>query len=236
MLRFMFGQENRTDSGLLAEAIELMNRFVKLHTTNKLASKRSSRDIRLALLTRGLLRSLDELEQSIYVCVCYKEQLKSRFMEDLEVGERNDYHRHIYFYKNALIRIFSILDKLGGFLNVEFSLETQKEKENFSYFTVLRRMKIRSAGVPLEKMLFDFKIKYQEPMLRLKVVRNLEVHAMNEELADDLARLLHTGPTPIEDISSKLNDLAQGYEMVCRVLITVFRYLEKVNRQGSTSR
>ena len=105
----------------------------------------------------------------------------------------------------------------------------KKEKDKFSYFTVLRRMRGQVAGAPLEKMLYQLKVKHQDSMLRLKFARNLEVHAMNEELADDLALLLHTGPTPIEDIPGKLKDLAQGYEVACRAIITVFSYLNKGN-------
>lgn len=228
MLRFMFGMEQRVDNGLLAEAGNLMNQYVKQHRPQEAQGKsQDPRNIRLALLTVGLIHSLDELEQSLYACTRYQERVSSRFMEEMSADEYLDYHRHIYFYKNALIRVFAILDKLGGFLNEQFGLETQQEKEKYSYFTVLRQMRSRSIGAELEQQLYELKVKHQDAMLRLKYVRNLEVHAMNEELADDLARLLQTGPTPVEDLQAKLLDINQGYEVVCRALITVFRYLGK---------
>lgn len=228
MLRLLFGMEPRVDNGLLAEATTLMNQYVKQHGPKEgLAGSQDPRNIRLALLTSGLIRSLDELEQSLYASTQYQERVASRFMEDMSADERMDYHRHIYYYKNALIRVFAILDKLGGFLNEQFGLEAQREKERYSYFTVLRQMRSRSIGSALEQQLYELKVKHQDAMLRLKYVRNLEVHAMNEELADDLARLLQAGPTPLEDLKAKLQDINQGYEVVCRALITVFRYLSK---------
>lgn len=228
MLRLLFGMEPRVDNGLLAEATTQMNQYVKQHGPKEgSAGSRDPRNIRLALLTSGLIRSLDELEQSLYASTQYQERVSSRFMEDMSADERMDYHRHIYYYKNALIRVFAILDKLGGFLNEQFGLEAQREKEKYSYFTVLRQMRSRSIGSALEQQLYELKVKHQDAMLRLKYVRNLEVHAMNEELADDLARLLQAGPTPLEDLKAKLQDINQGYEVVCRALITVYRYLSK---------
>lgn len=228
MLRLLFGMEPRVDNGLLAEATTQMNQYVKQHGPKEgSAGSQDPRNIRLALLTSGLVRSLDELEQSLYASTQYQERVSSRFMEDMSADERMDYHRHIYYYKNALIRVFAILDKLGGFLNEQFGLEAQREKEKYSYFTVLRQMRSRSIGSALEQQLYELKVKHQDAMLRLKYVRNLEVHAMNEELADDLARLLQAGPTPLEDLKAKLQDINQGYEVVCRALITVYRYLSK---------
>jgi hypothetical protein len=228
MLRLLFGMEPRVDNGLLAEASSLMNQYVKQHGPKEaLNGSQDPRNIRLALLTTGLIRSLDELEQSLYASTQYQERVSSRFMEEMSAAEQMDYHRHIYYYKNALIRVFAILDKLGGFLNEQFGLEAQREKEKYSYFTVLRQMRSRSIGAALEQQLYELKVKHQDAMLRLKFVRNLEVHAMNEELADDLTRLLQAGPTPLEDLKAKLLDINQGYEVVCRALITVFRYLSK---------
>ena len=228
MLRFMFGMKPRVDNGLLAEAGSLMNQYVKQHRPQETQGKsQDPRNIRLALLTVGLIHSLDELEQSLYACTQYQERVSSRFMEEMSADEYLDYHRHIYFYKNALIRVFAILDKQGGFLKEQFGLDTQQEKEKYSYFTVLRQMRSRSIGAALEQQLYELKVKHQDAMLRLKYVRNLEVHAMTEELADDLARRLQTGPTPVEDLQAKLVDINQGYEVVCRALITVFRYLSK---------
>lgn len=230
MLRFLFGEDRRLDTGELAEA----NRWMKAWLKN--AANRGSgpdkgeerKSLKLVVMTKGLYRSLDELEQSLYASRRFGDLVTSTYMEEMDSSEEDDYHRCVYFYKNALIRVFSLLDKLGEFLNERFSLNTEAVKESFSYFTVLRRMKdSRTAPAALEQALFDGKQKHQDALLRLKKIRNLEIHAINEELTDDLLLLPGATQTPVEDLKRKLKDLEVGYETACSAVTEVFRYLGK---------
>src|SRR5690606_24701273 len=93
--------------------------------------------IRLDLWASGTLVALDELEQSVYCSMRFAESIRSKYEDEMPEAERNDYYQHIYYYKNAFIRVFSILDKTGFFLNTMYELETGKVKQKFSYFTVL---------------------------------------------------------------------------------------------------
>src|SRR5690606_20457870 len=128
--------------------------------------------------------------------------------------------RHVYFYKNAVIRIFSILDKTGFFLDTFFDLETAKVKSKFSYFTVLRQMHQRSIHTHLEQQLFNLKIKFREPLDRLRRKRNLEIHAMNAEIIDDVwqNRQRFADRMELEPLEENNKELMQGMENVCLAL------------------
>ncbi|WP_058302383.1 Cthe_2314 family HEPN domain-containing protein [Gorillibacterium timonense] len=231
MLRFLFGEARRLDTGALAEANRWLIAYLAHPTTGERGSSSDKREERkafkLSVMAKGLYRSLDELEQSLYACRRFGDLVTSSYMEEMDQSEEDDYHRCVYFYKNALIRVFSLLDKLGEFLNERFSLHTEAIKESYSYFTVLRRMKDSRTAPVLEQALFDLKQKHQDPLLRLKKIRNLEIHAINEELTDDLLLVPGTTQTPVEDLKRKLQDLETGYEAACGAVVEVFRYLGK---------
>ena len=57
--------------------------------------------------------------------------LNSPYVEKMQTEERTNYHRYLYFYKNGFIRVFSILDKLGFYLNKRLQLNTEKVKPRF---------------------------------------------------------------------------------------------------------
>lgn len=225
MLRFMFGEPRRLDTGELAEANRWLKHYLEEHPPAD--KKEERRAFRLSVMAKGLYRSLDELEQSLYACRRFSDLVTSAYMEEMDESEEDDYHRSVYFYKNALIRIFSVLDKLGEFLNERFDLHTEAIKESYSYFTVLRRMHDSKTAAALEERLFEGKQRHQEALLRLKKIRNLEIHAMNEELTDDLLLLPGSKRTPVENLQEKLKDLEEGYGAACRAVGEVFRYLGK---------
>src|SRR5690606_12053861 len=111
------------------------------------------------------------------------------YENSMNEAERDDYYRYLYYYKNAFIRIFSLLDKLGYFMNDFFKLETSKVKARFSYFTVVRRMYEIRVHPHLQKQLYELKIKYDTPMDQLRKKRNYEIHSINMEMINDLEEL-----------------------------------------------
>ena len=148
-------------------------------------------------------------------------------MEEMGQEEQQDYYRHIYFYKNAIIRVFSTLDKLGYFMNDVFGLHTERIKERFSYFSVLRQMRFAKKEADLLHKLNALKDQYAVPLSHLRKQRNMEIHLINAEMMDDLAKhhgCAHT-KTPIEDLDLNTSTLQQTFSMICQVFITTFEYI-----------
>ncbi|GIP40733.1 hypothetical protein J31TS4_40130 [Paenibacillus sp. J31TS4] len=232
MLRFLFDEPRRKEEGLLGEAMEaIAYYFNSLDPMENHAPKQGNhRHVRyLQIWINGFIRALDELEQSAYCAKRYAERLSSRYLEKMDLPERDDYHRHLYFYKNGFLRVFSILDKLGFFFNELLQLETERFKAKFSYFTVLRQMHEKKIEAKLEEQLFQIKNDFQDSLTVLRNQRNMETHSMNTEIMDDLeyAKRIADACTPIEDVQDNIRHLDRGFEMVCRTLITTFRYLHE---------
>lgn len=188
-----------------------------------------ARWIRLDLWASGLFAALTELEQSAELARRFARGLAYRYEEDMPEEDRLNYHRHLYFYKDAFIRLFSVLDKTGHFLDMLFELNTARVKSRFSYYTVLREMHKRGVHAGLEQQLYARKQHYREPMSRLRRRRNLEIHAMNMELIDDVWQQRHqfADRREIEPIGEMLADLDQGMEMVRQSMLIIFLYCKK---------
>lgn len=228
MFRAWFDEPRRADSGSLLTAVSAIARYRGLlggliEEQTPLCGKYT----RYELWARGLTRALDELEQSVYCAAKFREGVKETQEEKMGPKEKDDYYRHVYFYKNAFIRLFSILDKLGYFLNDLLRLRAERIKQKFSYFTVLRQMQHRHAESGLLEPLQDIKQRHAEPMDRLRQRRNMEIHLVNTEMLDDLLHidLCRTDRSYIENLDANMDDLAEGFEMVCRTIATVFAYL-----------
>ncbi|THF82601.1 Cthe_2314 family HEPN domain-containing protein [Cohnella fermenti] len=229
MLRSIFGEPPRQWEGQPLEAVQAVERFIRLLQEQE----RQNRDQVVkrrtyAIWAEGLLRSLDELEQSVYAAGRYAERVKRSTLEEMSAEERLDYYRHVYYDKNAFIRVFSLLDKLGTLLNDLLELRTERVKRQFSYFTVLRAMRQKNQHTRLAYGLQELKERYGDAMNRLRKRRNLEIHHMNSELQDDLFQSLHSEKMRIdpylENITLNLRDLEEGWEMVYRSLALSFRY------------
>jgi hypothetical protein len=227
MLRILLGEPPRVNSGVLAEAMDLMAAFASL--LRKEMNNHEDRDHeyrKLEVWTRGLITSLDELEQSWFAASFYRKSVIAGYMDDMSVMEQGEYARYVYFYKNSFIRVFSLLDKLGTVLNSLYDLKTSKLKAHFSYFTVLRQFHVVKAHTPLADQLENIKNSYREPLQNLRKRRNAEIHYMNSEMQDDLWQR-HQGlhdKIQLEDLDSHLEDLKQGLEMVCKSLSAAFSY------------
>lgn len=227
MLRTLLGEPARENSGVLAEAMDHMAQIASMLRKEMNAYQDRDHEYRkLEIWTRGLISSLDELEQSWFAASFYRKSVVAGYMEDMSVTEQGDYSRYVYFYKNGFIRVFSLLDKLGTVLNSLYSLNTSTVKAHFSYFTVLRQLHLLKIHTPMAEELENIKNSYREPLQNLRKRRNAEVHYMNSEMQDDLWQR-HKGlhdKIQLEDLDSHLEDLRQGLEMVCKSLSVAFRY------------
>jgi hypothetical protein len=230
MLRSIFGHSPRKDSGLLHETNSAIAAFcIKLRREHDCMDGIDAKWIRLELWATGLRSALNELEQSVYCSHQYGAAITKLSEEEMTLEERDHYHRHMYFYKNAFIRVFSTLDKTGYFLDTLYNLETGKVKERFSYFTVLRQLRKSKDHSLLEQRLYDIRMHHQHPMERLRKKRNLEIHSMNVELIDDVWRTRACFATEhwVEPITLNLEDLDRGMIMVCQSLHAIFAYCSK---------
>lgn len=234
MLSPILGEPKEQETALLQTSIRAIEAFrADLKRLIKQNTPECGRYTRFDLWCRGFVSALVELEWSVRGAGTFGEPVKHAYEEAMDETESGSYHTHLYFHKNAFIRMFSILDKLGYFLNDLYRLETERVKSKFSYFTVLRQMHNRKIQPELEQKLFDLKQRFKEPMDKLRIKRNMEIHHINAEMLDDLTRtdLCRADRTYIEDLESSLTDLRSGYEMVCRTITTAFDYIHK-SRKG----
>lgn len=229
MLRALFGEPRRKDEGRLAEANRAIKRYMNALTLVP-AEKQTAAESRFLVWGESFLRALDELEQSQFAAERCARQVKSAFVDQMSTEERDDYYRYLYFYRNAIIRMFSILDKLGYFMNERFMVEAGKVKARFSYFTVLRTMHQRRIHAELEDRLYKLKQDTKEPVSRLRNQRNVDIHTINADLLDELmeAEKQRRGVAvrqQTDELEGNLQDLEQGVEMTCRAVSIVFAYL-----------
>jgi hypothetical protein len=239
MLRLLFNEPRREDTGkLLKASIVIKETISLLETRGKVSSPSQSpkdqlKARRLALWSRGFIDALNELEQSQYCCQRYASEVHKSYVEEMNTEELDHYHRFVYFYKNAFIRVFSILDKLGYFMNDLYDLRTEKIKPRFSYFTVLRRMHDIHHHQTLEQRLYDLKVEYKVPLAHLREHRNTEIHYINVEMIDDLGQdPLLGNRIHVENVAKHVKDLQDGFDMVCRSLETAFTYISAGLRKG----
>mgnify|MGYP001339334346 CR=1 FL=1 len=235
MLRSLFGEPPRQWEGAPLQAVQAIEKFIRqLRGHEQTDRERVVKFRTYAVWAEGLLRSLDELEQSLHAAKRFGHLVKRSTLEEMSSEERQDYYRHVYFDKNAFIRVFSLLDKLGTLLNDLLGLRTERVKAHFSYFTVLRTMRQKDKYADLAVRLNELKEKHGEAMNRLRKRRNLEIHHMNSELQDDLFQSLHSEKQNmepyLENITLNLRDLEEGWEMVHRSLALSFRYAHSIIR------
>ncbi|MFD2670678.1 Cthe_2314 family HEPN domain-containing protein [Marinicrinis sediminis] len=227
MLRRIFNEPKRVDEGFLLSANEAIRAY--LNRMDKVSAP-TDKHHKLAYWAKSFMDAIDELEQSKYCAEKFSEGITHRFEEEMDEAELDQYHLYLYFYKNALIRVFSILDKLGHYINEWLELRTERVKRKFSYFTVLRHMHDQHVHTTFEQSLYDLKKKYREPMLRLRKKRNMEIHFINVEFLDDMHRAAGTlhGKNAIENPKENLDDLRQGYEMVLQSVYLIFQYAKRM--------
>ncbi len=232
MLRVLFGEPPRQEQGQYLHTVNAIRDFNRQLRKTFNHGEVDNKWVRLNVWAIGLHTALSEFEQSLYCSHRFGQLVSSSYLDVMTAEERADYYRHIYFYKDAVIRLFSLLDKTGYFLDLLYGLETAKVKQKFSYFTVLRQMHKTNTHKRLEQKLFDLKVKYREPLDKLRKKRNLEIHSLNAELIDDN---WHTGTSfitriRIEPIKVNSEELQHSMDMVCQSLTEIFRYSKGVLR------
>jgi hypothetical protein len=235
MLRILFNEPKRLDSGMLLSTGNAIRSY-----TDILKAKESTVPIiltkyrRHAIWSQSFIDALYELEESQYCSEQYAKRIQAAYLEEMSSDELDDYRRFVYFYKNAFIRVFSILDKLGFFMNEFFELQTESVKSRFSYFTVLRRMHQLHRHDSLEQRLYDLKNTYKEPLNRLRNQRNMEIHSINAEMLDDLSNEHSTfsGRFKVEDVKGNIEDLREGFTMICSTLTLTFTYISDKAAKG----
>jgi hypothetical protein len=223
----LFGEQPKEWTGAALDTVQSIEQFIIL--SSEIAERipeQLSRYRTFAIWSEGLLRSMDELEQSCYAAKKYAAQISHTHADELSAKERFSYNRHVYYDKNAYIRVFALLDKLGTLINLLLNLQTERIKPRFSYFTVIRIMRENHLHTELAKPLNELKERHQGALNRLRDRRNLEIHQMNAELKDDLQQSLanHHERRSLEDLLSNMSDLDQSWEMVQGTLSHFFRF------------
>ncbi|KAA9008619.1 hypothetical protein F4V43_00350 [Paenibacillus spiritus] len=228
MLRILLGEAPRVNEGPLADAINAMaEQAAALRKEMNRQGDRNHESREIEIWTRGLITSLDELEQSWFAAAHFRRSVRAGFVDEMTPDEQGEYARYVYFYKNGFIRVFSLLDKLGTVLNSRYDLCTSALKPHFSYFTVLRQLRTRKELADLSDELEGIRKEYRDALQKLRKRRNAEIHYMNSEMQDDLWQR-HQGleeRIALEDLDGHLEDLRQGLEMVCRTLAAAYRYM-----------
>ncbi|QGQ94958.1 hypothetical protein EHS13_08725 [Paenibacillus psychroresistens] len=226
MLRHLFGEPERQDSGLILKTNQVLGRYLNdLHDIESKGQSDLSKLRRWEIWVHSFITAVDELEQGVYSSLKYSEQVLNRNVEDMKSEEQTEYRRYLYYYKNSFIRVFAILDKLGFFLNERLHLNTEKVKPRFSYFTVIRQMHDRHIQTDLEQKLYNLKVKYSEPLNKLRDYRNVEIHSINYEAADDLLHSATVGAfswNHIENLPGNNQILQKCFEMVCETIIAIY--------------
>lgn len=239
MLRSLLGAELNEGDGLLGETVGVMEAFVRFADKRAdLREERSPRFHSYAVWTIGLMRALTELEESLFAARYFADRLVQSRWNELTEPELLDYNRHIYFEKNAYIRIFSTLDKTGTLMNEIMELRTERVKPRFSYFTVLRRLRDIRRHQQLADQLTELKDRHQSALTRLREKRNMEIHFMNAELKDDLKsiRLVNAeedDDRKLDNMADNLTDLQHGWEMVLGTLYHIYHVASGRLRQTS---
>ncbi len=238
MLRFLFNEPQSVPEGKLLETYQAIDQFVSLlqkkaETTRAEQTTFMERLRKYEIWSLGLSASLNELEQSKYASAMFYKEIKSSSLKDMSNEERLNYNRYVYFDKDGFIRVFSLLDKLGTFLNEMLQMKTERIKPHFSYFTVLRNMRENKAHPELTWKLNDVKEQYKEPMSRLRKRRNTEIHYMNSEMHDDLilSQRMYGEDNPLENLKQQANDLSDCLMMATDSLSLVFQYGCKLARK-----
>lgn len=239
MLRRLLGVPGAEQSEQVRKIIRLIEGYCgELRASTPDGMEEHASIYRLEAWASGFKDSLNELEQSQYAAAWFSKRVHKQFEEEMDADELADYRSHVYFYKNAIVRVFSILDKLGYFMNELYMLRTERVKPRYSFFTVLRQMRTEPSVQELYDRLQKIKVAYQEPLNVLRRKRNLEIHYVNVEMLNDLhqTKKHFTKLNGIEDLEQSMAVLAQGCEMVYQTMTTIFDVAyQRIARPGMDS-
>lgn len=232
MLQFLFPEDDAVlvDQNFI-EVDQLLQRYAAAASARRLESEEANMIwSKFEIWSLGLQSSLNELYSSHYAASKFKQRVKSKSLAEMDEQQRLDYARYVYFDKNGFIRVFSLLDKLGTFLNELLELRTERIKSHFSYFTVLRTMRERRVHLALTGPLNDLKESCKESTHRLRKRRNTEIHYMNSEMHDDLLQQtrMYGQEIRLENLEQQMDDLTVGLHMATESIRLTFQYAERL--------
>lgn len=231
ILRFVPNQQ----PSILAEYEQvsaLINQFTKkVSSVQAKYDKPNERLLKFEIWASGLDVSLQELYASYEAATYYREKVQSKSLNDMDQEERMNYANYVYFDKNGFIRVFSLLDKLGTFLNELLNIRTESVKPHYSFFTVLRIMRQKNMHVKLMEPLYELKESCKQSTHRLRNRRNTEIHYMNSEMHDDLLQStrLYGQELRLENLDEQLHDLSVGLHMTMQAIKLTFQYAEELS-------
>lgn len=229
MLKFVEQQQLEVEKDLLEASKLLQNIVQKINKKLEATSEADSRLLKYRVWTKGLESSLHELYASYEAAYFYREKIQATIVNDMNEDEQKWYAHYVYFDKNGFIRVFSLLDKLGTFINEAFHLKTEAIKSHYSFFTVLRTLRERQLYPELTLPLNEVKEASKDATFRLRKRRNTEVHYMNSEMEDDLIQetRMFGQDIKLENLDQQLQDLCTGLKMNIMAIKLTFLYADK---------
>jgi len=233
VLHELFNEEMMDHDEAIIEVHQLLDRYAnKLSTMIVEDGQSNELWMKYEVWTLGLKASLDELIASQYAAKKFRHAITSTTIDAMSAEEKLNYARYVYFDKNGFIRVFSLLDKLGTFLNELLQLKTEKIKAYFSYFTVLRNLRENKLHSRLTIQLNEIKEANKEATNRLRKRRNTEIHYMNSEMQDDLIQKIrmYGERIQLENLDQQIQDLEQGLQMSIQSIKLSIEYAEKLLR------
>jgi hypothetical protein len=233
MLRMFLGNYIEPLDSKDSLAIEqIKHTILRIEQRKSLFYADDSRRTRILRWCEGFLNTLRELEESLTCCQYFANQIHCAETQNMNMESSLEYKRFVYFYKNTLIRIFSLLDKLGYFMNDFFELHTEEVKSQFSFFTMLRRFEQSAKHKSLYQALQSIKDTFQPPLFRLREQRNLEIHYINIELVEQLMEqdVRYCNRFASEFVNPHLQDLQWGCDMVSHTIHTVYKYVNDIDQ------
>jgi len=236
LLQFLFSDDSHKPDSSFLEVDQLLQRYAAAASSRRNDSEEANiRWSKFEIWSLGLRASLYELYTSHYAAKRFKETIGSvTAVADMDDLQRLNYARYVYFDKNGFIRVFSLLDKLGTFLNELLELHTEQIKPHFSYFTVLRTMRERAVHTELTTPLNELKESCKDSTHRLRKRRNTEIHYMNSEMHDDLVQQtrMYGQEIRLENLEQQMNDLTAGLHMATQSITLTFRYAERLMQRN----
>lgn len=215
MLKFVEQQQLEVEKDLL-EATKILRSIVqKVNRKLETTSEADEKLLKYRVWTKGLESSLQELYASYEAAYFYRKKITASIVNEMNEEEQKWYAHYVYFDKNGFIRVFSLLDKLGTFINEALQLKTEKIKSHYSFFTVLRTLRERQLYPELTLPLNQVKEESKDATFRLRKRRNTEVHYMNSEMEDDLIQetRMFGQDIKLENLDQQLQDLCTGLKM-----------------------
>ena len=210
----------------------LIHRFTT-KVSHKLArmDKPVEKLLKYEIYAKGLDVSIQELYASYEAAVFYREKVQGTSLEDMDEEEKMHYAKYVYFDKNGFVRVFSLLDKLGTFINELLNARTEKVKPHYSFFTVLRVLRQRNIHEQLTFPLNELKESCRPSTQRLRNRRNTEIHYMNSEMRDDLIQRTrqYGDELRLENLDEQLHDLSVGLHMTMQAIKLTFQYADELS-------